>query len=289
MFRFLSEYLSFISEACGKYISLSQRRPDLITKNLNTNTQTSANETNISQHQRTKSNKKDEEETKDESLDESSTAKTIHHTRRLSVQDRINLFESKQKENSNSAGNKLVVVAKSTELKRLSSDVSSTAPAFPEKSVLRRWSIVSDMSFDFTMDNKKSDSCSTDEGPLSTPSSIPDATFPKESEKNSTKDDDDVRSSKCDDFQNQTDMLVNVMTDDNSMQREEESYAPKSHNVTQSSVMFPNRHSRSRSAHIAGGIDIKSDERQSKGRKKELFPSDKKPALTTSPNPVSSG
>ncbi|CAA7052038.1 unnamed protein product [Microthlaspi erraticum] len=84
-----------------------------------------------------KSNKKDEEEL-NESLDESSsTVKASQLTRRLSVQDRVNLFESKQKENSNSAaGNEPVVaaVAKSTELRRLSSDVSSDAPAFPEKS-----------------------------------------------------------------------------------------------------------------------------------------------------------
>ncbi|XP_010459322.1 PREDICTED: LOW QUALITY PROTEIN: protein phosphatase 1 regulatory subunit 12A [Camelina sativa] len=275
-----------LDEACGKYISLSQRRPDLITKNLNTNTQTSVNETHISTHQSTKSSTKDEEEKNDESLEESSTVKTIHHTRRLSVQDRINLFESKQKEISNSTGNKPVVVAKSTELKRLSSDVSS---AFPEKSVLRRWSIVSDMSFDFTMDNKKSDCGSTEEGLLSTPSSIPDSTFPKESEENSTKEEDDVRSSKSGDFQNQTDRPGNVMTDSNSMQSEEENYASKSQNVAQSSVMFPYRHSRSRSAHVAGGIDIKSDERQSKGRKKELFPSDRQPALKTSTKPVSAG
>ncbi|XP_010498083.1 PREDICTED: glutamic acid-rich protein-like isoform X2 [Camelina sativa] len=278
-----------LDEACGKYISLSQRRPDLITKNLNTNTQTSVNETHISPHQSTKSNTKNEEEKSDESLEESSTVKTIHHTRRLSVQDRINLFESKQKENSNSTGNKPIVVAKSTELKRLSSDVSSAATTFPEKSVLRRWSIVSDMSFDFTMDNKKSDCGSTEEGLLSTPSSIPDATFPEEPEENSTKEDDDVRSSKSDDFQNQTDSPGSVMTDGNSMQREEESYASKSQNMAQSSVMFPYRHSRSRSAHVAGGIDIKSDERQSKGRKKELFPSDKQSALKPSTKPVSAG
>ncbi|KAG7591999.1 hypothetical protein ISN45_Aa01g009660 [Arabidopsis thaliana x Arabidopsis arenosa] len=278
-----------LDEACSKYISLSQRRPDLITKNLNTNTQTSVSETSICQQQDTKSTNNDEEEKKEESMEESSTVKTIHHTRRLSVQDRINLFESKQKENSNSAGNKPVVVAKSTELKRLSSDVSSTAPALPEKSVLRRWSIVSDMSFDFTMDNKKSDSGSNEEGPLSTPSSIPDATFPKESEENSKKDNDDVYSTKSDDSQNQTDKPGNVMSDGNSRQREEENYASKSHNVAQSSVMFPYHHSRTHSAHIAGGIDIKSDERQSKGRKKELFPSDKKQALTSSPKPVSAG
>ncbi|VVA91638.1 unnamed protein product [Arabis nemorensis] len=260
-----------LDEACDKYVSLCQRRPDLITKNLNTSTQTSVNETNISQHQSTKSTKNDEEEKKDESLNESSTVKTSHHTRRLSVQDRINLFESKQKENSNSAGNKPVVVAKSTELKRLSSDVSSATPVVSEKSVLRRWSNVSDMSIDMTLDNKKFDNSSTEEGPSSIPSSAnPDATVPKDFGENTKQGDDDS--------QNQTDV--------NFRQREEESYASKSHNVAQSSVMFSYRHSPSRSAHIAGGIGIKSDELQSK---KEMFPSDKQPALTTSPKPVSAG
>lgn len=257
---------------------------------MNTNTQTSVNEANFSQQQSTKSSKNDEEEKKDESLEES--VKTSNHTRRLSVQDRINLFESKQKENSNSAGNKPVVVPKPTELRRLASDVSSAAPEFPKKSILRRWSIVSDMSFDLTsLDNKKSDNGSTEEGPSSIPSCInPDATMPKESEENSKKGDDDVYSTKSDDSQNQTDRPGTViMADDNSRQREEESHASKSHNVAQSSVMFPSRHSRSRSAHIAGGIDIKSDELQSKGRKKELFPLDKQQAFTTSPKPVSAG
>nr|VDD56183.1 unnamed protein product [Brassica oleracea] len=66
----------------------------------------------------------------------------VNIQRRLSVQDRINLFESKKTENS---GHKPVVIAKSTELRRLSSDVSSAAPVVPEKSVLRGWSIVSDI------------------------------------------------------------------------------------------------------------------------------------------------
>ncbi|CAH2037183.1 unnamed protein product [Thlaspi arvense] len=271
-----------LDEACGKYISLWQRRPDLITKNLKTNTQTSDSETNVSQLQSAESTKKDEEEKKDESLDEStSTVKTSQLTRRLSVQDRINLFENKQKENSNSGGTKPVVVAKSTELRRLSSDVSSAAPAFPEKTVLRRWSIVSDMSFDLTSDNKKSDTSSTEEGPSSAPSAgNPDATVPRESEENSIKvdDDDDVCSTKCDDSQNQTDGAIR--------QREEESYASKSHNVAPSSVVFPYRHTRSRSAHLANGIDIKSDDIQPKGRKKEMFPLDKQP---TSTKPTSAG
>ncbi|KAG7537628.1 hypothetical protein ISN44_As13g015000 [Arabidopsis suecica] len=116
-----------------------------------------------------------------------------------------------------------MVVAKSTELKRLSADVSSTAHAFPEKSVLRRWSIVSDVAFDFTMENKKSDSGSNEE-------------------------------------ERKGELWFQILQ-------------------CGTIIMFPYRRSRSRSAHIAGGIDIKSDERHSKGRKKELFPEDEKQAL----------
>ncbi|CAF1926386.1 hypothetical protein Bca4012_070832 [Brassica carinata] len=264
-----------LNEACGKYISLCQRRPDLIKKNLNTN------ETSISQVQ---SSKNDEEEKKDES----STVKTTQHTRRLSVQDRINLFESKKTEDSNSAGHKPVVVvaAKSTtELRRLSSDVSSAAapPVFPQKSVLRRWSVVSDMSFDFASNNnKKSEGSGNEEALSSRPSSgNPDVTVPKESEEESKKgddhDEDDVSSTKCDDSQNQSD-------GDDLRQREEERYASK----PQPSVMFP-RHSRSRSAHIGDGIDFKSDELQSQSRKKDVIFSDKHPALTILTKPASAG
>lgn len=65
-------------------------------------------------------------------------------SRRLSVQDRINMFENKQKENSG---------GKPAELRRLSSDVS-------EKAVIRRWSGASDMSIslDLSSDKKDADS-----------------------------------------------------------------------------------------------------------------------------------
>ncbi|CDO97814.1 unnamed protein product [Coffea canephora] len=83
-------------------------------------------------------------------------------SRRLSVQDRINLFENKQKENS---GGK-PAVGKSIEIKRLSSDVSSSASAAAvEKAVLRRWSGASDMSIDLSGEKRDTES------PLCTPSS----------------------------------------------------------------------------------------------------------------------
>ncbi|CAL0307893.1 unnamed protein product [Lupinus luteus] len=83
--------------------------------------------------------------------------------RRLSVQDRISLFENKQKENSSGTGSgPKPVVGKSIELRRLPSDVSLST----EKSVLRRWSGVSDMSIDVSGEKKDNDS------PLCTPSSV---------------------------------------------------------------------------------------------------------------------
>ncbi|XP_077236453.1 uncharacterized protein LOC143877975 [Tasmannia lanceolata] len=76
--------------------------------------------------------------------------------RRLSVQDRINLFEKKQKEQS--GGDKVV----GAELRRLSSDVSQ-APSVVvvEKAVLRRWSGASDMSIELNNDKKETESTNT--------------------------------------------------------------------------------------------------------------------------------
>ncbi|KAL0463776.1 UNVERIFIED_CONTAM: hypothetical protein Slati_0265200 [Sesamum latifolium] len=100
--------------------------------------------------------RKDETSTADETV----SIQVAQPARRLSVQDRINLFENKQKENS---GGKPVVV-KSVELRRLSSDLSSSAGA-AEKAVFRRWSGASDMSIDLSAEKKDSES------PLCTPAS----------------------------------------------------------------------------------------------------------------------
>ncbi|XP_012454535.1 uncharacterized protein LOC105776438 isoform X1 [Gossypium raimondii] len=107
---------------------------------------------------------KREEEKKEEGRFESSPSQISQPARRLSVQDRINLFENKQKESSSSGG-KPTAVGKSVELKRLPSDVSAAA-AVAEKAVLRRWSGASDMSIDLGNDKKDN----TD-SPLCTPSS----------------------------------------------------------------------------------------------------------------------
>ncbi|KAG9443699.1 hypothetical protein H6P81_015039 [Aristolochia fimbriata] len=74
--------------------------------------------------------------------------------RRLSVQDRINMFENKQKEQKGSGGK--VVVGKPAELRRLSSDLGSSGGA-TEKAVLRRWSGASDMSIELSNDKKENE------------------------------------------------------------------------------------------------------------------------------------
>ncbi|KAG7586786.1 hypothetical protein ISN45_Aa02g020500 [Arabidopsis thaliana x Arabidopsis arenosa] len=337
-----------LDEACSKYISLWKKRPDLIDMKFSNHlagvdnvslqkdsTRQKQNVVNESEHQiqqcaTTSTTKRNEEEKSDESLDvTSSTVKTSQHTRRLSVQDRINLFENKQKENSPSGGSKPVAVTKSTELRRLSSDVSSS-----EKPILRRSSIVSDMSTDLASEKK------LESFPGDPSSSVPHTTTLTDFSEGIKKEDevkyelkidsekvgdevasrDRVESSKTvteksfvsgveaisdaqsrpvidlndsSASQNQTDSHVdrlrNVMSDAKSRQREE-GYELKANNVSQSSAMFPSRHTRSRSAHIEASFkeDLASQpqSRYSFGRikKKEVVPSDEQPVLSQKPH-----
>ncbi|WCJ39356.1 hypothetical protein M5689_020348 [Euphorbia peplus] len=106
---------------------------------------------------------KEEEKKQEESSVEPLPIQSSQPSRRLSVQDRINLFENKQKESS---GGKTVPVTKPAELRRLSSDVSSAAAA--DRAVLRRWSGASDMSIDLGNDKKENNGI---DSPLVTPSS----------------------------------------------------------------------------------------------------------------------
>ncbi|XP_042508024.1 uncharacterized protein LOC122084059 isoform X2 [Macadamia integrifolia] len=99
---------------------------------------------------------KDKDKGKEENVTELS--QTSQPSRRLSVQDRINMFENKQKEQSGSGGK--VASGKSAELRRMSSDVSS-APPVVDKAVLRRWSGASDMSMDLSNDRKEAESSFT--------------------------------------------------------------------------------------------------------------------------------
>ncbi|KAG2294755.1 hypothetical protein Bca52824_041424 [Brassica carinata] len=177
-----------LNEACAKFIALCQRRPELMSswrfnqeeeairsswesdmsiddpsedpsKNLATKRtqQHREHRTDMQQQSATGSNYPQQEakvmpQRKIPVQNEPLANQTKQLTRRLSVQERINLFENKQKENS---GGKTAVV-KSTELKRLSSDLSSS---------VRRWSGASDMSIDLGNDRKDG----TGDSPLCTP------------------------------------------------------------------------------------------------------------------------
>ncbi|KAG8388438.1 hypothetical protein BUALT_Bualt02G0125900 [Buddleja alternifolia] len=183
-----------LNEACSKFISLSDRRPELINpwksgpedrsvrcsygsdvviddgpnspppqRELSTSQQpnpppitfpvrTFSRESSVEKDDGNKtSGGLQENDRKDESStpDQTGPIQGSRHVRRLSVQDRINLFENKQKENS---GGKPVVV-KSVELRRMPSDISSSGAA-AEKAVLRRWSGASDMSIDLSAERK---------------------------------------------------------------------------------------------------------------------------------------
>ncbi|OAY76431.1 hypothetical protein ACMD2_08296 [Ananas comosus] len=93
-------------------------------------------------------------------------------SRRLSVQDRINLFESKQKEQSSTSSNSITggagkVVTGKGEHRRVPSNTSM------EKSVLRRWSGASDMSIDLSVSSNSFFSDKKDGGScVETPTSV---------------------------------------------------------------------------------------------------------------------
>ncbi|CAI8607843.1 unnamed protein product [Vicia faba] len=169
-----------LNEACTKYMSVYERRPDLINQHelprgddrelrssVNSDmsidndddqapeqnktstwqlpkaftTSTSLRHSNANLKNEAKDNNNDsnnKEETESSSPAQLPSSPTPAPSgRRLSVQDRINLFEKKQKENT---------TGKPVELRRMSSDI------------LRRWSGGSDMSIDVSIEKKLSSS-----------------------------------------------------------------------------------------------------------------------------------
>ncbi|KAG8380199.1 hypothetical protein BUALT_Bualt07G0168600 [Buddleja alternifolia] len=146
---------------CPEPATCQQPNPPSITFPLR---RTFSRESSVERDDRNKPNDAVQEKDKEDETsipEETPPLQTSQLSRRLSVQDRVKLFENKQKENS---GGKPVVV-KSVELRRMSSDVASMGAAAAEKAVLRRWSGVSDMSIDLSAEKKDTES------PLDTPSS----------------------------------------------------------------------------------------------------------------------
>ncbi|GJW16795.1 hypothetical protein Tco_0024231 [Tanacetum coccineum] len=119
-------------------------------------------------------------------------------SRRLSVQDRISLFENKQKEvgSATGSGGKPPAVAK-PELRRLSSD---TSHANSNASVLRRWSGASDMSIDLSGEKKETDSPKPPLNETPTPSNqtpTPSNEIPTEVKKSQPDSKDETSTSTC--------------------------------------------------------------------------------------------
>ncbi|KAL6656960.1 hypothetical protein ACP70R_004740 [Stipagrostis hirtigluma subsp. patula] len=185
-----------LSEACTKFISLCQRRPDIIPQNApaavsphlkgfddgnlrgssssdmsldepqvdlgESNLKSSIGDNDSQIHKLSDSQgsihipsesmtEQPSKPTVQQAVDkqEKETDATPVLTRRLSVQERINMFESKQKEqtpssgNSNSAGTGRVLPVKKGEHRRVPSGASM-------EKMVRRWSNVSDMSIDLS-------------------------------------------------------------------------------------------------------------------------------------------
>ncbi|CAM8955971.1 unnamed protein product [Rhodiola kirilowii] len=171
-----------LKETCENLTTLWQRRPDLVKQTWQTKKKTAVTDDRAVRssacsdmsiedpteddnnpspgphHELLKPQEAEEIANKESSKTSSgpSSIQASQPSRRLSVQDRINLFENKQKETS--GGKPASPALEKTVLRRLSSDVSSST----DKGVLRRWSGVSDMSIDLSGDK-------ISESPVSTP------------------------------------------------------------------------------------------------------------------------
>ena len=166
------------SEACNKFTCLLQRRPELLaaiaakpglhssSDNLLRSSAGSAMSIDDLSDDQSKPSTchtptttttidKDMDKDKDKPTTTSCATESSHGTprltRRLSVQERISLFENKQKENSpSSVSSSTPSAGAKPELRRLSSDINSS-----DKAVLRRWSGASDMSIDVSGERKE--------------------------------------------------------------------------------------------------------------------------------------
>ncbi|KAK9756028.1 hypothetical protein RND81_01G068100 [Saponaria officinalis] len=185
-----------LREACSRFITVTQQRSDLFNSDTNTNTRstwrassdsilrsTVGSEMSLDEHssptddvdERENIKDKDVDKDKDKSL-RSTTSRTESAstsigkpqlTRRLSVQERISLFENKAQNSPSSTTT--TVIPTSTggkpELRQLSSDANSST----DKAVLRRWSGASDMSIDVSGERKEPDSIAHTPTPSSRP------------------------------------------------------------------------------------------------------------------------
>ncbi|OIW04535.1 hypothetical protein TanjilG_13917 [Lupinus angustifolius] len=224
--HFAQQFLAHrLNEACTKYMSLYERRPDIISpwkqgsddkelrssicsdmsidtdngthlrpnqreaqanasepakpstwqhpKSFSTFQRCSSSSNNLNQKGEANDDNNQKEECPGPNDSSPSTPPSGPAMRRLSVQDRISLFENKQKENSSGSGSgPKPAVGKSIELRRLPANVSLST----EKPILRRWSGVSDMSIEVSGDKKDNNS------PLCTPSSVSSVSQTKSSE-----------------------------------------------------------------------------------------------------------
>uniref|UniRef100_A0A803KQY1 COP1-interacting protein 7 n=1 Tax=Chenopodium quinoa TaxID=63459 RepID=A0A803KQY1_CHEQI len=194
-----------LSEACSKFITLSQRRADLF---INSQPPTTWKSSELALRSSCSSDMSLDEPSDDQPKPspvptttkvtfplrrfsrEPSPSSTPQLTRRLSVQERISMFETKAQKDISPSPTTVVSGGGKPELRRLSSDVTSST----DKAVLRRWSGASDMSIDVSGERKEPDSNANTPTPTST--SIPHPVFLPKSKDQSDLKAEDVKESK---------------------------------------------------------------------------------------------
>ncbi|XP_061375217.1 uncharacterized protein LOC133317379 [Gastrolobium bilobum] len=271
-----------LNDACTKYMSLYERRPDLINtwkprvddrelrSSVGSDMSIDNDEPNEAQAQvpeppkpstwqqpknfatfaslRRSSNSNNDVNEKDEANDDIKeeatptspspsppTTSTAPATRRLSVQDRINLFENKQKENSSGKP-----------VRRLSSDV------------FRRWSGASDMSIDVSGEKKDSESPSPNNKEDRDDNSDKVVRTDKGSSQEMGASEATLNGSEV--VGRKKSQVGSMLSSGDVMSDVKFSGGMKNHVVSQSLVWGPRGHSRSQSAQFEGGIGLKLKE-----------------------------